>query len=110
MRERLRPRELENDVSVHVFTVSAAMVGVCLTVIGIIQISEHLSTNYTSIADVLLAMNAVCFLAACLLSYRSLRSPSNPRRKVFESYADVLMMAGLVAMTVISVLIAVSFV
>ncbi len=29
---------LEADISVHIFSVSAAMVGVCLTVIGLIRI------------------------------------------------------------------------
>jgi hypothetical protein len=34
---------LEEDVCVHIFTVSAAMVGVCLTVIGLIRV---IITNY----------------------------------------------------------------
>ena len=38
-REKLR-LELEEDVCIHIFTVSATLVGVCLTVIGIFQIGE----------------------------------------------------------------------
>ena len=33
---------LEDDISVHIFTASAAMIGVCLTVIGLVRISEKL--------------------------------------------------------------------
>ena len=29
---------LEEDISIHIFTVSSAMVGVCLTVIGLIRV------------------------------------------------------------------------
>ena len=29
---------LEQDISIHIFTVSSAMVGVCLTVIGLIRV------------------------------------------------------------------------
>src|SRR5215467_9194419 len=29
---------LEHDISIHIFTVSSAMVGVCLTVIGLIRV------------------------------------------------------------------------
>lgn len=59
-------RELETNVSVHVFTVSAAMVGVCLTVIGIIRVSLTLNTGYSTLADDLLDLDAFCFMGrAC---------------------------------------------
>lgn len=60
--------ELETDVSVHVFSVSAAMVGVCLTVIGIIRVSLTLNAGYSTLADDLLALDAFCFMGACMLS------------------------------------------
>jgi hypothetical protein len=31
-------KKLEEDICIHIFTVSSAMVGVCLTVIGLIRV------------------------------------------------------------------------
>ena len=36
---------LEQDICIHIFTVSSAMVGVCLTVIGLIVSSLHLGVR-----------------------------------------------------------------
>ena len=35
----------EENISIHVFSVSAAMVGVCLSVLGLFTISKRLSKN-----------------------------------------------------------------
>jgi len=57
---------LEEDISIHIFTVSAAMVGVCLTVIGLIRVVITFGKADT-VADDLLAVDAffssypVCF-------------------------------------------------
>jgi len=48
---------LEEDVSIHIFTVSAAMVGVCLTVIGLIRVVITFGKADT-VADDLLAADA----------------------------------------------------
>ena len=37
-RHRDSSTNLEQDISIHIFTVSSAMVGVCLTVIGLIRV------------------------------------------------------------------------
>lgn len=36
--DKLEDYQLEEDISVHIFTASAAMVGVCLTVIGLVRV------------------------------------------------------------------------
>jgi hypothetical protein len=59
---------LEHDISIHIFTVSSAMVGVCLTVIGLIRVVITLGRADT-LADDLLAGDALLFLISCLLSY-----------------------------------------
>jgi len=87
-------------VSVHVFTVSAGLVGVCLTVIGIVRISINLKSGYATIADELLAVDALIFMTACVLAYTSLRSPSHSRAKRLEGYADRLFLTGLALMCV----------
>jgi hypothetical protein len=64
---------LEYDICIHIFTVSSAMVGVCLTVIGLIRVVITLGSADT-LADDLLAADALLFLVSCLLSYWALRS------------------------------------
>jgi hypothetical protein len=96
------------DIGVHVFTVSAGLVGVCLTVIGIVRISINLDAGYATVADELLALDSLVFMAACVLAYSSLRSPSRARAKRLEGYADKLFIAGLALMCVICGLIAFS--
>jgi len=59
---------LEEDVCIYLFTVSSAMVGVCLTVIGLIRVVITLG-KIDTIADDLLSADALLFLIACLLSY-----------------------------------------
>jgi len=48
---------LEEDISIHIFTVSSAMVGVCLTVIGLIRVVITFGKADT-VADDLLAADA----------------------------------------------------
>ena len=64
---------LEQDICIHIFTVSSAMVGVCLTVIGLIRVVITLGRADT-LADDFLAGDALLFLISCLLSYWALRS------------------------------------
>ena len=66
---------LEQDICIHIFTVSSAMVGVCLTVIGLIRVVITLGRADT-LADDFLAGDALLFLISCLLSYWALRSRS----------------------------------
>ena len=47
-------KKLEEDICIHIFTVSSAMVGVCLTVIGLIRVVITLGKADT-LADDLLA-------------------------------------------------------
>jgi hypothetical protein len=100
--ERLiTPREL----SEHIFSVSAGMVGVCITVIGLFRIVSR-SAHVDSVADNLLSIDALVFLAACVFSYLGLRARALGNRKLFERLADYLFLAGLTMMCVVGVLIA----
>jgi hypothetical protein len=51
---------LEEDICIHIFTVSSAMVGVCLTVIGLIRVVITLGKADT-LADDFLARTLCCF-------------------------------------------------
>lgn len=106
--QRLFRPGVEADVNIHVFSVSAGLVGVCLTVIGIIRIGINLKPDYNTIADELLAADSICFMAACLLAYSSLRSPNRNRAKRLEGYADRLFITGMVTMCLACAFIAFS--
>src|SRR5439155_10821888 len=92
--------KLEEDICIHIFTVSSAMVGVCLTVIGLIRVVITLGKADT-LADDLLASDALLFLTSCLLSYGALRARSFRRMHVIERTADVVFITAMVVMTVI---------
>jgi uncharacterized membrane protein len=102
--------QLEEDICVHIFTVSAAMVGVCLTVIGIIRIVITIR-NADTFADDLLALDAVLFLVSCFCSYFALRTRNVRRMHHVERFADVVFMVALIVMVIVCVMItyAISF-
>jgi hypothetical protein len=91
-----RPRtRLDHDICVHIFTASAAMVGVCLTVIGILRVVISLRKE-DLLGDDLLAVNSMLYLASCLLSYWALRTRSVRRNHRLEQIADIVFLAALV--------------
>jgi hypothetical protein len=95
---------LEQDISIHIFTVSSAMVGVCLTVIGLIRVVITLGRADT-LADDLLAADALLFLISCLLSYWALRSRSVCRMHRLEKIADGIFIFAMIGMVIICALI-----
>ncbi len=88
----------QRELCVHIFSVSAGLVGVCLTVIGLVRIVQELQ-NVDTLTDDLLAVDALGFLAACLLAYLAMRS-HGARGKRLEQWADVVFLAALAGMTV----------
>ena len=91
---------LEEDISIHIFTVSSAMVGVCLTVIGLIRVVITFGKADT-VADDLLAADAFLFLLSCLLSYSALRTRSKRRMHRMERIADSIFILAMILMVVI---------
>lgn len=96
--------DLEEDISIHIFSTSAAMVGVCLTVIGIFQIGSLKAIG--SFSDNILAIDALAFLFSCILSYIVLRTRNPIRRDLLERIADSTFIAALGLMAVVCILIA----
>src|SRR5213079_1305510 len=86
---------LEQDICIHIFTVSSAMVGVCLTVIGLIRVVISLGTADT-LADDFLAADALLFLISCLLSYWALRSRGLRRMHRLERIADAIFIIAMI--------------
>src|SRR6266480_4586104 len=95
---------LEHDICIHIFTVSSAMVGVCLTVIGLIRVVITLGRADT-LADDLLAGDALLFLISCMLSYWALRSRGLRRMHRLEKIADGIFIVAMIGMVVVCALI-----
>lgn len=85
---------IDIDLGVHIFSVSAALVGVCLTVIGLLRI--RITSTFI---DDLLTIDAFLFLLACLLSYGAIRTPLRPKRRRLEHLADIVFLIALLVMT-----------
>jgi uncharacterized membrane protein YqjE len=94
---------LEHDICIHIFTVSSAMVGVCLTVIGLIRVVITLGKANT-LADDCLAVDALLFLTSCLLSYWALRSRGFCRMHRVEQIADATFIFAMIGMVAICAL------
>ena len=79
--------EVETNISVDVFSVSAAMVGVCLTVIQLIQMNGAQRAN--TIVDDILALDSIVFMIACVASFLALKSKRHSKRKkILENIGD----------------------
>lgn len=100
---------LEEDISIHIFTASATMVGVCLTVIGLFKLILQLKSISTW-ADDLISIDAMLFLSSCGLAYWALRTRSIRRRHLAEKIADLIFLAAITLMTAICALITYSLV
>ncbi len=89
------------DLSRHILPVSATMVGVCMTVITVMQLVPK--NTISSWADNLLAIDSLLFLASTLLSYWSVRKEEDLIK--IEGYADRIFLLGMIIMVLISFLV-----
>jgi hypothetical protein len=105
MSENKSPVSLDEDICVHVFTASAARVGVCITVIGIFQVITTLRSE-NSLGDDFLAINAILYLITTLLSYWTLRTQKINRNPLLEKLTDALFLIALTCTTGIAGFIA----
>ncbi len=94
----------EENISIHIFSVSAAMVGVCLTVIGILNIVSSFKKIET-LVDEITALDAIFFLIACIVSYVAIRTKTRKRKYLLEKIADFLFLIGLGLMAVVCLII-----
>jgi hypothetical protein len=85
-------------------SVSAAMVGVCLTAIGLVSVIEALN-KYEAAIDDLLALGSLLFTLVILLSFLGVRTRI---RKSFPPYMlvlDILFCLGIGTMVIASVML-----
>jgi threonine/homoserine/homoserine lactone efflux protein len=94
--------ELEDDVCVHVFRASANLLGVCLTMLGLLK-----GLRIASLGDnFLLMLSAAIFLSSCLISYIALRTRRVRRRYRMERIADLIFIVGLCLIVLVGALLA----
>ena len=93
-------REREENICIHIFTDSSAMVGVCLTVIGLIRVVITLGRADT-FADDLLAGDALLFLVSCFVSYAALRSRNAQGMRRLERFADGVFILAMLVMVAV---------
>ncbi len=103
------PSTRERQLSGYIFTVSAGLVGVCLTVIGLFRLFRQ-PGEVQSVADNLIAIDAMLLLLACLCAYLALRTDREARWRRLERYADTLFLIGIFGMVLISGLVAYEFI
>jgi len=89
----------------HVFSISAAMVGVCLTAIGILRIVA-VQGNVQTLGDDLLALDAVLFVACCFLSFWSFKTGRSDVRARLRIAVDAMFMLALSLMVAVCAIIA----
>ena len=89
-------------LSSHILPTSATMLGVCMTVIGIVKVVEAGRGN--SHIDELFAIDGILFMLSAAFSYLSIRSRRQGAR--LESIADTLFMVGIGLMGIIGVVFA----
>ena len=73
----------KQNLSSHILPTSAAMLGVCMTVISIVKLNQ-LNHGINSWIDEILAIDALFFLLSSILSYISLRNDNI----AIEDWAD----------------------
>jgi hypothetical protein len=95
----------EHELTMHVFAVSAGMVGVCLTAIGILRLVVAQSKAQT-IGDDLLALDAVIFVMSCSLAFWSFKTRDPNTRRRLRLIVDALFLVALVGMAGICAIIA----
>lgn len=76
------------------------MTGVCLTAITVLRVVVTVGKRGT-IADNLLAADALLFLVATLTSYLALRVPEGERLHRMERAADLSFIAAMVLLTMV---------
>ena len=105
MTENLSMEQREHDLTMHVFSISAAMVGVCITAIGILRLVAA-QVRVETMGDELLAADSVLFVLCCFLSFWSFKTAAKRLRNRLRIVIDTLFMLALTIMVVVCAVIA----
>jgi hypothetical protein len=89
----------------QVFLGAAAMVGVSVTLLGLVGIISSLRSA-GSLIDEMLAAVAMVFLLATLSAYLALRTTSPGRARLYVRVADWAFILGMIVIVLVGVLVA----
>jgi hypothetical protein len=95
---------IDHEIVAHIFTISAAMVGVCLTAIGLIRIVIA-QKGIATVADDVLAFDAFLFVTCCFGAFWSFKTRHARRRGRLETYVEGAFLTGLALLVVACALI-----
>ena len=95
----------EHELTMHVFSVSAAMVGVCLTAIGILRLVAA-QTKAQTVGDDLPARDAIVFVVCSALAFWSFKTSQEKTRRRLRWVVDTLFLVGLSTMAFVCTVIA----
>ena len=98
----------EGQLSPLIFSVSAGMIGVCLTVISLINLGNKIRNSRT-LGDDLTALDALVFILSCYLSYVAMKTKDRSRRLSLEKAADRIFLTGLLLMVAVCLFVVYSF-
>jgi hypothetical protein len=105
MSNRLSTRTRSEALASHILPVSATMIGVCATLIGLVKLAE--AKHGSSHVDEYAALVSVMFLASALMSYLSIRYSGRAGLSFrIEQIADLIFLGGLVGITLVATLFA----
>ncbi len=99
----------EERISFQIFSVSATMVGVCFTVLGLFSIFHAVKKIQTFI-DELIIIDAVVFLASCFISYMAIRTKAGAGKLKLAKTADTIFLIALTFIVLIAVLFIFEFI
>jgi hypothetical protein len=91
----------------HIFAVSAGLMGVSLSGIGLFAILSHLRSA-ASFGEELLAFNAILFGGSCVTAYLGMRNNVVSWKRLFHLVAEGLLLFGLILMACVCIFLAYS--
>lgn len=94
----------DSDISVLLFNASTVMVGVCLTVIGILYLSSE-QRSVVTIGDFLITGVSILFLLAGITSYICLRNRQKQRNYKLERISEVIFCAAMILTVLICLML-----
>jgi hypothetical protein len=90
-----------NNKASHILNTSANLLGLCFVVLTSLKLQN---VGEKTLIDELTAVAILIFMASCILSFLSIRSPTD-RSERYEIIADKIFISGLLMLSAIAMLI-----
>ena len=97
-----------HDHRLTLFSVSAGMVGVCLTGVGLIGVVKGIR-QIESVVDEILTVSALLFIVSTALYFFALRRPNQAPWTIIDIVADVIFFLSLILLLAACVVFTIGF-